>query len=188
MLRLLLPTEKKMLRLEYAKRMLTLASLMVAFVLAAWGVAQLPGYVLLTAEARVLHESLRVATDPVLNKDREALKEELRMVSKQLRLIDVPAYQVSQVLAHVTEAQTRAIGLSSIAFDTISGETEEEGTTGMLVLTGVAQTRVALLQFRDALRANKELISDVDLPLASLAKDIDVPFVITITLTPLTAL
>lgn len=184
MLRLILPEEKKKLKREYVARLFVMSALVLSFVCAAWGVSQLPTYALLAAETRVLRESLRIATDPALNTDRDALKAELQAVSKQLTLIDVPAYQVSRVLAHVTAAQTAAIGLSSITFDTVTNEDTKE-TTGMLVLTGAAATRSSLIAFRDTLAADTVLVADVALPLATLAKERDIPFVITVTLAPL---
>lgn len=49
-----------------------------------------------------------------------------------------------------------------------------------IVIHGVAQTRLALTTFRDAIEAH-EMFKTADLPLSNLAKDSDIEFSITIT-------
>lgn len=186
MLRLLLPTEKKSLRKEYIARLSVLGCFGLAFVLVLWGVSLTPSFVLLASEEQVLKEELRVATDAGLNEERTQLKAELARLSKQLKLLDVPSYHVSRLLQVVTSAQTRTVGLSSIAFDTTIDPTDKS-LKGQLTLSGVANTRSGLLAFKESLEQQTELFTEVDLPFASLVKDVDVPFTITVMLVPIPA-
>lgn len=186
MLRLLLPKEKKSLRKEYYARFTILACFGASFVLVLWGVSLTPTFVMLQAEERVLQEELRVATDTSLNEERTTLKAELARLSKQLKLLDVPAYHVSRILQTVTSAQTRDVGLSSISFDS-AVDSVDKSLKGQLTLSGVASTRSSLLMFKEALEQQSDLITSVDLPFASLVKDAEVPFTITVLLVPVPA-
>lgn len=184
MLRLLLPKEKKSLRREYLSRVTVLACFGAAFVLVLWGVSLTPTFVMLQSEEQVLTEELRVATDAGLNEERTALKAELSHLSKQLKLLDVPAYHVSRLLQVVTSAQSREVGLSSISFDSTT-DTVDKSLKGQLTLSGVANTRSSLLTFVEVLKQQSDVFTSVDLPFASLVKDVDVPFTITVMLVPI---
>lgn len=182
MLRLLLPDQKKEVRREYRMRFAVLALFGLSFVLIAWGVSLSPTYVLLQSEEKVLQEELRVATDTSLHEERTALKEELNQLGKQLKLVDVPTFHISQIIQAVTNAQSRAVGLSSISFDSVR---QPDGSLiGTVILSGVANTRNSLLSFAEALRQRTDVFTSVDLPFTNLVKDVEVPFTMTITLVP----
>jgi hypothetical protein len=183
MLRLLLPKEKTQLRHEYMRRFAVLFLGVVTIVCLAWGFSLVPTYVLLQAEERVLKESVRVATDPALSADRKELKAELQALSRKLKLLDVPAYQVSRILQAVTDSQTRAITIASIGFDTVQNP-ETKSVDGALVLSGTASSRNGLLSFVEALKSNTDVIAEADVPLSSLIKDADIPFTVTVALVP----
>lgn len=183
MLRLLLSKEKKELRAEYTLRwgMVFLGSL--SIVVLAWGFSLLPTFVSLQSEETVLKENIRVATDTALNKDRDQLKQELQVVNKQLQLLNVPEYQVSALLQQITSAQTNSLALSTILFASVVSDIDQS-VQGIVTLSGVADRRSDLIAYADALKKQKTLFSAVDLPFASLVKDADIPFTITITLVP----
>ncbi len=183
MLRLLLPKEKIQLRREYMRRFAVLFLGVVTIVCLAWGFSLVPTYVMLQSEERVLKEAVRVATDPALSADRKELKTELQALSRRLKLLDVPAYQVSRILQAVTDSQTRAITISSIGFTTVQN-IEEKKVEGALVLSGTASSRNGLLSFVEALKANTDVFAEADVPLSSLIKDADIPFTVTVSLVP----
>ena len=183
MLRLLLPKQKKELRAEYRNRFLVVFFGSLTCVVLAWGFSLVPTYVTLQSEEKVLREDLRIATDPALNADRNMLKDELQSLSKRLVLLDVPSYQVSRLLQLITNAQTRAIAITTISFDATKNPTDAS-LQGVLVLSGVANTRSGLMGFADTLKQQADIFTDVDLPFSSLVKDTDIPFTITIQLTP----
>jgi hypothetical protein len=183
MLRLLLPTAKKELHAEYGCRwgIVFLSSLTI--IVLAWGFSLLPTYVSLQSEESVLTENLRVATDTTINKDRDQLKQELQVVSKQLQLLNVPEYKISALLQQITGTQTDTVALSSISFVSELSAIDQS-LRGTVVLTGVAERRSDLITYTNLLKQKTELFSSVDLPFASLVKDSDIPFTVTLTLTP----
>lgn len=186
MLRLLLPTEKKELRAEYARRWSIVFLIACTVVVLAWGFSLVPTYVSLQAEEAVLKENLRVATDTSINKDRDQLKEELQVVGKQLRLLDVPEYQISALLQQIINTQIDAVALTAISFASEVSSVDQT-VRGTIVLTGVADRRNDLITYTNALKQKTEVFSSVDLPFESLVKDADIPFTITLTLAPITS-
>lgn len=55
-----------------------------------------------------------------------------------------------------------------------------DGALGTITISGVADSRLSLSQFKDALQKDP-LFSSATLPLSNLAKDVDIPFSISIT-------
>jgi len=155
----------------------------ITIVCLAWGFSLAPTYVLLQSEENVLNEAVRVSTDLALTADRKALKAELQALSRRLKLLDVPAYQVSRILQVLTESQTRAITIASIGFDTVQNTTEKK-VEGAVVLSGTASSRNALLTFVEELKAHTDVVERADVPLSNLIKDADIPFMVTIALVP----
>ncbi len=71
---------------------------------------------------------------------------------------------------------------SLVSIQSISMQRSEKGEVKEIMVTGVAATRVALAAYRDALEV-ETMFAAVELPISNLAKDLDVPFNITITTT-----
>lgn len=185
MLRLLLPDAKKELQHEYCRRWLIVLLSVLSVVFLMWGFSLLPTVLLLQSEESVLREQLRVATDPEINKDREQVKQQLQVVSRQLQLLTIPEYHISALLQEITNAQSDSVALSTIAVSSEYSPTDKT-TRGILTITGVAERRTDVIAYTNMLRQKADFFQAVDLPFASLVKDTDIPFTITITLVPYT--
>jgi len=178
MLRLLPTKEQERLRREYLLRFSVVACVVLSAVLLLWMFSMTPTAMLLHGEKRAVIESLRVAEDETLNKENKMLKEQLQSLSHRITLLDQERIQFSPYIRAVTTVQTRSINIQSISFEVLHGDASKPSQV-KIVLQGLAQSRGALAGFKDQLDATGEFVS-VELPLASFARDTDVPFTITL--------
>lgn len=92
----------------------------------------------------------------------------------ELYLLGQEIKNIPEVITSATETPTEGVSLSNIYYS------KEEG---MLKLTGVAATRQALVQYKDALASN-ETFGNVDAPLSNFDDSSDIVFDINISLNP----
>jgi hypothetical protein len=160
MLRLLLPKKQKEVRGEYLRRFSIL---------------------LVDAEARLLAEQVRVATDDTLNTEQRTLTEQIAVYKRRVEILDEAVQpSLSPLLRSVTASQSPQITIASISSDFRENEL---GTETALILQGVAQNRQALARFQEELVATGDF-DLVDLPLSSFARDTNIPFAITLVVEP----
>jgi len=84
----------------------------------------------------------------------------------------------SVTIRHVLAVSRPGAVLSGIAYDK-----DPKKKPGTVTITGMATTRDSLLNYQLALQ-NASFAQSVDLPVSSYAKDVDIPFTITVTLKP----
>ncbi|MFA7193608.1 MAG: hypothetical protein WC087_01695 [Candidatus Paceibacterota bacterium] len=172
MLRLLLKEEKKEIKKEYIRRVLTIIFLGLSGVLFLFLVSLLPAFFLLSVDQKVLNQELSVAQDVELNADRQRLKEKLKNLQQTLNLIDTPNSDISYYIQKITERQPRDINILSLDFT-------KNADKNSIVVQGVANSRTSLSSFVKVLETVDEFEA-VNLPFSSFTREVDIPFSITI--------
>ena len=100
--------------------------------------------------------------------------EEANRLISHLEFSEVPQTRFSTHLNLIDELAGEAILLTKFNL------TPEEGVLNTITLIGVADTRTALANFRDALE-NHPRYSNVELPISNLAKESNITFTLSLT-------
>lgn len=172
MLKLLLTEEKKEIKKEYIRRILSIVFLGLSIILFLFLVSLLPAFFLLNVDQKVLNQELSVAQDVELNADRQRLKEKLQNLQQTLNLIDTPNSDFSYYIQKITERQPRDINILSLDFT-------KNANKNSIIVQGVANSRTSLSSFVKVLETVDEFEA-VNLPFSSFTREVDIPFSITI--------
>ncbi len=175
MINLISPDARRRITTEYWVRVITvwLFLLTVAAMLA--GAFLLPPYMLVTSQVRSFVAEAEAAKALVANGDGTARA--LIIASDQARLlIDAErTLRFTAIIDELVQVVDEGIVVREYNFlRTASG-------VAPVQVGGVAETRQSLAAFRDALLA-QPLVTAVDLPISSFAKDRDIQFLITLTI------
>jgi multidrug efflux pump subunit AcrB len=170
--KLLLKEENKDIKKEYTQRLVTLLFFGLSGVLFLFLISLIPAYFLLKVDQKVLNQELSVAQNTELNADRKKLKEKLSNLQQTLNIIDTPNSEISYYIQKVTERQPRDINILSLNF-------EKEAGKNLIIVQGTANSRSGLSDFVKTLETVSEFES-VTLPFSSFAREVDIPFSITI--------
>lgn len=179
MANLIPPSAKKSVAIEYWLRVLTVWSLIATVVAILFSVTFLPLYVLVDSKIDAYQESAAIASQKIASF--QAVSKSLRQSTEQAQLVVVSTRENSLFatieMFHSLEGQNSGIELSQMNVKKIAG-----GGFAPVLLSGEARDRQALSDFRDQL-LEKEEVETVDFPLQNLAKDKDISFSITVTMT-----
>ncbi len=165
-----LSAEKNVKR-EYWLRVLSVWFVAVGIGVSVLIVLTLPIYVLVTLQLDNHSDTVVVAS---AQKDElQALEGVLREANRQARLIvsEQQTVSLTQHIQIITAIAGIGVTITSFQFD-------QTGEQKKLVLSGVADSRLLLANFRDNLE-NSENYSQVELPLSSLIRDRDIDFTMT---------
>ena len=178
MINFLPPEAKSAVKREYMLRTISVWALLLTAVAAVITAFLLPTYVLLLRQVDAL-ELDAVRTEGNSNKHlyqaaRTAL-EKAQTLAEALAVI--PAGPTAyEVLRAIQAVQTDSITLSGFSY-------EHNGTSvSAVTVRGTAATREALVEFSSALE-REPLFARATVPVAALAKDRDLPFTLSVTLT-----
>jgi len=178
----LLPdTEKKILRKGLFSRFIIVSTFAVAGAIFVSLVGLIPAYVI----ARVkLVEVVSKSSIPIKSDEASAttslatLPEEIRS-KLQVYQSNVPKYRAADIFYEITKVKLDGVYIKSISL--LSNSSSANTKTKNMNISGTAATRKALIDFAEILK-KVELVSEVDVPVSSLAREKDLPFVVKITI------
>lgn len=174
MINLIPPQAKKSITVEYWVRVGSVWALLIAFALACASFVFLPAYVLISSQVDAYTESANSASEKIASY--ENVTTGLIRASQEAKtaITGTNFARISDYTAIIDAAQGASISITNVSLSRTA-----EGITPIQV-SGVAIDRQSLAAFRDRLLSEPQFTS-VDLPIANLAKDRDIPFSITIT-------
>lgn len=173
---LLPPAAKKQRQREYAIRVLVISMYSFSFLAIAASVLSIPTIILLQSQLRT------IATDYDQSQQADVSFTEAEDVIEEANafVTDVASmYEYEALIPYITavlEMQTSAITL-----DSVTVERDESYTPATLIVSGKAATRTALPSFEAALESLPQ-VAAVEIPIENLAREVDVPFTVTVEL------
>jgi hypothetical protein len=176
MANLLPPDARTNVLYEYWTRVAVVALLTLSAVALTLAVLLLPAYVLINKQEQALTtriDSMRAQHDAY--RDAAAAIESANTLARYIDRHDSAA-SFRELMRTIDDIAGNDITVTAYSF-----AQSDAGAVAPIKVSGVASTRTALASFRDTLRAD-ERFANVELPIASLAADRDVPFSLTITL------
>jgi len=164
----------------YRYRLATVALLLFAAALIATTVLFVPTYEYLAGGVATQEKNLQSITAAATGLTKTPLSGELSTLSDREQLLASLAKSPSAVetIAGVLALPHVGDQVTGIAYTAAKGK-----SVGTLVITGTAATRAALQTYQQALQQSPH-IADATVPVSAYAKDTDIPFTITIALTP----
>lgn len=177
----LLPNERKRaLRHDYFVRLGAVAALMVTALALSAAVLLLPAYIFLTARASAEKAHLATSKSTLSSSGNAAFSEQLDALSNNTVLLSAlaGAPSVSAIIRNALAIPHLGIALSSFTY---ASATDKNNNT--LAISGIAITRDALRNYQLALQS-APFARSADLPVSAYAKDTDIAFTVTVTLTP----
>lgn len=174
----LIPAEaKKTMVREYWMRAISVWVFLAAAAIAAVGSLMVPTYVLVDTQHRAAGSRAQ---------DAEATQNEFADANSALRAANALSGHLAAdtegvILTELIETVDRLAGNRITITSFVFARGEDEAAEPFRI-SGAAADRTALLDFRDALRADPQF-ANVNLPLADLAGDEDISFSIELTLT-----
>lgn len=177
MINLIPPQGHKSAHREYLLRVGSSVSVLFGFVMLVLAAAHIPTYLLIGVQIKTLDATA----------EKESGKEELiKKADDEVRLSNVVLARLKAVPEKIimtgdilSEIQKSAP--TSVSFRTfLLHNTGKEAQT--IQVQGVADTREVLAQFKASLEAS-EMFDRAEVPISDLARDVDLPFAMTITLT-----
>ncbi len=176
MVNLIPPSAKKSVIIEYWVRVLTIWSIMATVVAVLIAVTFMPVYVLVDAKIDAYQESAEEASQKIAYF--ESVSDDLTNSTKQAQLLISSTNEISlsEVVELFDSLESNGIESSEINITKLPA-----GGIAPVTLSGYARDRQALSDFRDRLLAQEE-IEVVDFPISNLAKNKDINFSITVTM------
>ncbi len=132
-----------------------------------------PSYISLKSEKISYEADLTSLTNQVEIKDKEGLTATMNAIQSNLSLAKPDETMIYRAVGMLLDNVTNDISISSINY------TRGDKSQSSLNIQGIAKDRTSLITFSNNLK--KELMFEkVDLPVSNLAKQIDVPFNMTL--------
>lgn len=177
---LLPPNRKRAFRRDYFLRLSTIAMLLVTALTTASAILLLPTYVFLSASARTGEAHLANIESSISSSEDAELSAQLTALSNSTAILSSISdeYSVSTIMRSVIAIPHPSVVISSFSYSPVVGKKQST-----LAISGVAATRDALRSYQFALQ-NAQFISSADLPVSAYAKDTNIAFMITVTLSP----
>lgn len=172
MINLLPDTEKEFIRKEYRLRVIAVILTFILVTILIGGILLIPSYVLTVYKAKVAENSSRAAA----GKTEVSSTEKLQIAQKAVTILkpEEVLFQPSTIIALLFKTKNSGISIISISYS-------KKGKDPLKVnVIGVATTRQALVDFMTAVKAEQGIVS-ADIPVATFAKDTNIPFTMTIT-------
>lgn len=174
MINLIPPSAEKLVHREYWIRVSSVWMILFGFAFLIISLLNLPVYVLVQSQLNSFLEEYKEATD-----------ETASFIESEVAVAN--ANEIARLLAKQDSVEPFSHLIEELDLLTSNNVTildfqivRKENALDPIVITGVANSRLALSEFRDAIE-NNPLFLSAALPLSNLAKDKDIPFTITIT-------
>jgi len=166
-------TAQKQVRREYWFRTLSVWSIITGAATLMLVILTIPVYVLVTIQ---LSDQTEIETQS--STERNQLQEIEKILQSAgeyaaLVLAEVSEQTLTDHISNIVSLSNNAISIDTYRLEKVKKTQNEEVT--VMSIQGVATTRMALANFRDALE-NNDLYEEVTLPIATLIKDRDVDF------------
>ncbi len=176
MVNLIPPSAKKGVVIEYWLRVLTVWSFIATAVAILFGITSLPVYVLVDAKIDAYRESADVASQKIASYQSVSVGLNQATAQAQLLIANTRQATLSKVIELFNSLENNGIEITSMSIT-------RSGSDGVLpvTLTGYAQDRQSLSDFKERLLA-EEVVEVVDFPISNLAKDRDINFTLTVTM------
>ena len=175
MVNLIPRSAKKNVIIEYWLRVLTVWSILGSVTAVLFAITLIPVYVLVDARISAYEESATIASQKIASF--ENVSRDLARSSQQAQLIMTSSGRSLSELVY----SFGALEGSGVALSEVMVQRSAEGVAPVK-LSGIARDRQALSDFRDKLLAEPGVAS-VDFPISNLAKDRDIQFSMTVTMT-----
>jgi len=175
MVNLLPPTAKRKYVIEYYMRALTVLLFLLTAAMLVLGALMLPLWVSVEIQNKALSAPYAQAVADTASY--VELEDKITSANLLVNELDrVRRYEplLPRILL------IHSLAGSEVVINSVAEQRTKEGVVAEVSVTGVAATRAALAAFRDRLEADKQFTS-VALPISNLAKDLEVPFSVTIT-------
>ena len=175
MINLIPQSAKKQIVVEYWLRVLTIWLVLLSIVAVVGGALMFPVYVLVKAQTDVYRESADAAIQKIAVF--ENVSTDLIKSSQQAKIVIDASREVplSDYLSLFGALENDSLLLSGFVIN------RDKDGVGQVQLSGTAQSRQALADFRDRMLAIEE-VEKVDFPISNLAKDKDILFNMVVTL------
>lgn len=175
MINLIPPEGQKVVKREYIFRVGGTLAFLFGGVLVALAIAFIPTYVLVDAQIKtLLAEAKRDKVEAESFAEADAEVKMTKSLIRQLRSLP-PGIMVSGAIGVIQNLAPFGVTLGTFVVD------EKDGKIESIKVQGTATTREALIRFKNALEAS-DMFAKAEVPIADLARDIDLPFMITLTL------
>ena len=175
MINLIPPEAKKSIATEYWVRVVTVWLWLLTASAVISAVLLLPVFVLIDTQVSAYRDSVNAAIEKIVTFENVSL-ELARATTQAQRIMGTDDHVRLSDLVY----QLRSLEGTGVALDEVRISRTDGGVSPILI-TGEAVDRRSLSDFRDRLLAN-ENVSEVDFPIANLAKDRDIPFSMTVTI------
>lgn len=176
MINLIPPKGEGVVRREYILRVSATYAVLLGCTVSVFAIGLVPIYILVQAHIGALKVEAATQTDTELLKRAEGEIREIKEVLAQLRS------QEQTVHASTVFKNIETLAPGGVTFKTLTCGYDSDTITTIIV-TGTATTRETLIRFKKALETS-ETFSSAEVPIADLAKDTNLPFTMTISLTP----
>jgi hypothetical protein len=176
MVNLIPPGAKRSVIVEYWLRVLTVWALLGTVVAILFALTIAPVYVLVTSKIDAYQESATIASEKIASF--RSVSEDLRVSSDQAEQL-ITGFRNLSLYSVVSLFQT--LEGNGINLNTINVSRGVNNSLGPVSISGRAVDRQVLADFRDRLLA-EDAIEVVDFPISNLAKDRDIDFSMTLTM------
>lgn len=175
MVNLIPPTAKRGVIIEYWVRVVTVWAGLASIAAILIAVVMSPVYVLVDSQITAYIQSADIASQKIASF--KSVSEELVLATQQAQLVisSSKEMQLSEIIYLFNSLEGEGIALDSVSVNRIPTGIEP------VRISGNAVDRQSLADFRDRLLA-EERVETVDFPISNLAKDRDITFTITVTL------
>jgi len=174
MANLIPPDARTKVKYEYWARVVTLWLFLVGVATIMVTLIQIPAYVLIKEQTEVFTQWYEEVSD-----DNEQFKQSVEIIERTNEISRVIYTEEGHTSFSNLVDEIRRIETDEISVETIAIE-KKGGAFDTFSVSGEAATRSALADFRIAIEASP-LFEAAALPLSNLAKDVDIPFNISVT-------
>jgi len=176
MINLIPPVARKKVLREYWIRVVSVWFILVSIGFILITLLKLPVYVLVHSQLAAFSASYEAAASE--DEQFTQLAEEIKTANETASILQIsPSHHIfSEVIDKLD-----ALANESVAVSEISIRITKDDTT-VVTVAGEAATRIALARYKDSIEAD-EMFLTAELPLSNLAKDVEIPFTISVTLT-----
>lgn len=177
---LLPPERQRALSRDYLLRLGVVAAILATALFISAGLLLLPSYVFLTQSAAAKEDRLAGLESVLSTADEKALSAQLAALSSDAAVLTAlgKTPSASATIRAALSVSRPGVVLSGFSYAPAAGKTPRT-----LALSGIAVTRDALRTYQLALQSAPFAVA-ANLPVSAYAKDSDIPFTITVTLSP----
>lgn len=177
MLNLLLKEQKHNIKKEYVIRLIYAFLILLSVVLLLWSVSIIPSFVSVQIEKKIFKPQQDILKQVSTLENGGSYDDYIKELNNKITLLAEPEYIVSDLVREIVSRQVRSVRLNIIEF-------VKNGDKAQVNISGVSNTRESLVEFSNLLEESEQFES-VEVPFSSFARNVDIPFTVTINVTSL---